>query len=133
MGLLQARAYRVLKQETADILKPLGVTTIEWAFLGLLYDKRALRMKDAAHELGVEAPFVTAMITRLMDQGWVEECRDEDDSRVKLLSLSPKGREFVPKTEALVRSHIRHLVDGVHPRDLVGYLAVLETIIKNAR
>ena len=132
VGLLQARAYRILKQETAAILKPLGITTIEWAFLGLLYEHKTMRMKDSAQELGVEASFVTAMINRLMEKGLVGESRDETDSRAKCIFLSTKGKEFVPKTETVVRSSTRRLIAGANPRDLLGYIAILEKIIKNA-
>ena len=130
VGLLQARAYRILKQETTDILKQFEISTIEWAFVGLLYEKKVMRMKDIADELGVEAPFVSAMASRLGKKHLLVEEKSED-SRVKLISLSPTGMKFVPETEHIVRESIRHLIKGVTPRDLIGYLAVLEAIISN--
>ncbi len=133
IGLLQARAYRILKQETATILQPLGISTIEWAFLGLLYDKKVLRMKDAAQELGVEAPFITATSAQLHAKKLVHESRSEADVRVKLISLTEQGRGFVEETEAYVRTSLRYLMLGAHPRDLIGYVAILELIIKNEK
>ena len=133
MGLLQTRAYRILKAETARILKSLGLSPVEWAFLGLLYDNKSMRMKEAALQLGVEPPFVTVMIAHLSKEGLVQETRGDSDNRVKHISLSKKGEEFVPKTELLVRNEIRYLVSGVGPVDLLGYISVLEAIITNER
>ena len=48
--------------------------------------------------------------------------------------LQAQGLAAIDLTDnEMAKLHIRHLVGGVHPRDLLGYLAVLETIIKNAR
>lgn len=133
IGLLQARAYRILKQETSTILQPLGISTVEWAFLGLLYDKKVLRMKDAAQELGVEAPFITATFAQLHVKKLVQESRSEVDVRVKLLSLTDLGRSFVEETEEHVRKSMRYLMAGANPRDLIGYVSILELIIKNEK
>lgn len=131
-GLLQAKAYRILKQTTAEILSPLGISTVEWGLLGFLVDNPRSRFQEIAFELGVEPPFVTVLAKHLIEMEVVMMEHDDDDSRVKTLSLSDKGKRFVVSTESTVRSQIRHLVSGASPRDLLGYLAVLETIIKNA-
>ncbi len=131
VGLLQAKAFRILKQRTSAVLEGLGISTIEWAFLGLLSDQRELRYKDAASALGVEPPFVTSMVTHLGAVGLVAITKDESDSRVKILSLTVKGVAFVISTEVLVRSHMKYLVQGASAADLLGYLAVMERIIAN--
>jgi DNA-binding MarR family transcriptional regulator len=131
-GLLQARAYRILKERTSVVLAPLGISTTEWALLGLLMDHKGMRPKQIADEIGIEASFVTVMTAHLKKNGWVQETSDTKDSRAKMLSLSSKGRAFVQKTEAHVRNEMRPLVAGASAGDLLGYIAVLEQIIKNS-
>lgn len=131
VGLLQAKAYRILKQRTAVVLEQFGISTIEWAFLGLLSDEGGLRYKDAAFVLGVEPPFVTTMVMHLVEAELVHITKSASDSRVKTLSLTTSGEVFVKSTEALVRAHMKHLVQGASPGDLLGYLAVMERIIAN--
>ena len=133
VGLLQAKAYRVLKQRTADVLKPHGISTFEWAFVGMLSDKESMRSKDAALELGVEAPFVTQMVASLKKKGLVTERKSLEDSRAKAIALSEDGRAFVAKLEPIVRAHMRPLLQNIGVRDLLGYLAVLEKITENDR
>jgi DNA-binding MarR family transcriptional regulator len=133
IGLLQAKAYRILKHHTTEALAPLNISTTEWAFLGLLYDaETSIRASTAAEELGVEAPFITVLIKKLTHQGLVTTKTDKDDSRVKLLSLTPKGRTFVVDTEVYVRNKVRPLGKGAGISDIAGYVAVLESIIQNS-
>jgi DNA-binding MarR family transcriptional regulator len=132
-GLLQAKAYRILKQRTTELLAPAGISTIEWAFLGLLIDNDSLRAQEAAYELGVEAPFVTVMAANLSKKGFVSIAKDADDSRAKNISLTATGKRFVAKTETELRAGMRGLVSGASPNDLLGYLAVLECIVENGQ
>ena len=131
VGLLQAKAYRILKSTTTQLLKPLGISTIEWAFLGLLHDRGSLRSKAAALELGVEPPFITVLVTSLKNRGLVSETKEANDTRAKSLQLTEEGRVFVDSTEKIVREGMRSSIKGVHLNDLLGYLAVLETIVTN--
>ncbi len=131
-GLLQARAYKVLVEHTSVVLAPLGISTTEWAMLGLLLEVGSMRPKQIAEGVGVEPPFVTVMAAHLKRSGWVAEMPDKKDSRAKLLSITPKGAAFVKKAEIHVRNQMRRLVAGTAPSDLLGYLAVLESIIKNS-
>lgn len=131
IGLLQDKAYRALKQETTKQLKPLGLATTEWAFLGLLLDTGGLSPTQAGVELGVETPFVTVMTRKLTKLGYVTEIKDTLDTRKKKLLLTLNGEAFVEKTEAHLRGTMRSIVDGVSKRALIDYLTVLTQIIKN--
>lgn len=131
VGLLQAKAYRVLKQKTMVVLTPLGISTIEWALLGLLADRKSLRMSHVAQELGVEAPFITAMVLQLKKKNFIVLTKDINDSRVKSMSLTTEGNTFVTETEPIVRGAMRPIISGVSITDLLGYLSVLEQIVHN--
>lgn len=132
VGLIQAKAYRFLKQRTAKLLEPYKISSIHWAMLGILYDnQKGLRLSTIALELGVEPPFVTRMYKELMVMQLIEESQDPDDSRARLLCLSKKGRKFVEETEKYMRKEMRHLFHGVSVNKIVSYIHVLKKIIDN--
>ena len=133
VGLLQAKAYRILKQETTATLKPFGISTLDWAFLGLLADNGSLRSLRIAEELGVEAPFITVMAHKLHKRGLVRVARGEKDRRVKTLALTEEGKRFIEDTEPLVREKIRPLIDGIKASDIGAYLIALEGIVRNGK
>lgn len=133
MGLLQARAYRILKKSSSDRLFAFDLSTLDWAMLGLLYDTpKGFRLSKVAELLGVEAPFVTEMVKELKRKGYVEQAVDPKDSRAKILKLTEKGRKFVPSVDRNLRDELRYLVSGASPKDLFGYIKVLEQIIVNS-
>jgi DNA-binding MarR family transcriptional regulator len=134
VGLLQTKAYRTLKLHTDAALAPLGITSVHWACLGLLYEhSEGLRIGAVALELGVEVPFVTVLSTELITKGFVVVHKDATDSRVKILALTKKGTDFVASTEALLRKDMKELLHGASVNDILSYLVVLETIIKNSK
>jgi DNA-binding MarR family transcriptional regulator len=131
-GLLQAKAYRALKKWTTSALKSRNIATIDWALLGLLYEKKSgYRPGELAFELGVEAPFITALVTKLKKQGYVESKRDTKDTRVRCICLTKEGMEFVQDTEPFLREAMRPLIKGISIDDVISYLIVLEKIIEN--
>ncbi len=76
-GLLQTKAYRILKSHTTELLRPYGITTIEWAFLGVLKDhKQGLRAVTIAQIIGVEQPFVTVLSNHLKKKQLVQIAPD---------------------------------------------------------
>ncbi len=133
IGLLQAKAYRALKQYTTKALAHLDISTVEWAFLGLLFDEpNGLRASEAALELGVEAPFITVLHKKLGKKKLVEAKQDEHDTRAKVLFLSKEGRRFVEETEIYLRGKMRPLVRGTSMKDILAYISVLQTIEENS-
>lgn len=133
-GLIQTKAYRILKSRTDKALERYDITSVHWALLGLLNDvDEGMRYKDLAGELGVEAPFVTALFAELKALDMVDARAHDTDSRTKIIFLTEKGKVFVKDVEAYLRGEMRVLVGGVSPRDLLSYLHVLEKIIENDR
>lgn len=133
VGLLQARAYRILKKHTAKSLAKFHISTVDWAFLGLLYgEESGLRITMIGKQMGVSTPFVTTLVSVLEKKGLIDIALDKKDNRAKLIRLTPKGDKFVEEVESSLRKDVRYLVEGVSPRDLVGYLRVLKKIIDNS-
>ncbi len=134
VGLLQTRAYRILKQHTSKLLEPYKISSIEWTLLGLLYDSReGLRLKVLADELGVEAPLVTRMIDHLSKIELLTQLPDKEDSRAKYACLTEKGKEFVEEIEVYLRNEMKFLLKDIPINDISGYVYVLQRIIENSR
>ncbi len=133
VGLLQSRAYRALKQQTALLLKEDGLTPIEWSMIGIIDDHPAsIRASDIAGLLGVKAPLVSRMIKRLSASGWIK-ANHSDDKRLRLLVITPEGKKKLQEIEKRLHAGMRPLFHGVKPKDLLGYLHTLEVVEGNTR
>lgn len=133
VGMLQAKVYRVLKQQTNAALASRGIGSVHWALLGLAYATPAgIRPSEAARELGVEAPFVTALVQDLAKLGYVKLGPDPNDSRAKLLCITKSGKAFVAETEPYLRGKMKEYLKEISLGDLGTYIVVLERIVANA-
>ncbi len=133
VGLLQAKAYRALKQSTSIALERFNISTVDWALLGMLYDHKIGKgQSEIADELGVERPFITILTKNLVKKGYVKIKESKEDSRVKFTQITSKGINFVEKIEKDLRSETRYILNGVSISDISTYIYVLEKIIENS-
>lgn len=133
IGLLQAKAYRVLNQVTAQALKKHNITPVDWALLGLLHESKTnQRLSELALNLGVEAPFITERGVVLKKLGLVDIASlPNEDKRVKYMTLTKKAKDRMPGIEAELLKAMRPLLHGASLKDALGYKRILETIVKN--
>lgn len=133
IGLVQARGYRALKQMTAAVLKPEGLTTIEWAMLGIIsHHPNGIRSTELAESLGVQPPLVSRLMIKAEASGWINIVKGTD-KRERIIHLSTYGTNHITRIEKLVRAQLKPLLDGVAPRDLIGYLRTLSRIAENGK
>ena len=57
--------------------------------------KEKITMQELGEELGVTKSRVTALVTELLEKGFVIQSVDKKDKRKKYLQLSPKGLEHM--------------------------------------
>ena len=133
IGLIQARGYRTLKQLTASVLKSEGLTTVEWAIIGILsHYENGLRLTEVAEALGVRPPLVSRLITKAEVGGWIL-IEQGEDKRERIIKLSNKGIGHISRIETEIRKNLTPLLKGVSPRDLLGYLKTLSIISENSK
>ena len=133
VGLLQARAYRVLKSETARVLRPYKIGSVEWTILGLLNDNQdGLKVSVLANTLGVRMPFMTNTVHLLVKRGYVSRSEGEGDRRTKVVRLTPEGKDLIDKVEPELRKEMKPLFMNIPATKLLSYFMVLKKIVGNA-
>jgi len=127
IGLLQTKAYRVLKQRTNIALADEKIGSLEWAFLGVLYENRqGVKLIDLADAIGVEPPFVTELGSKLLKRGFVIYEKDKKDARAKLVLLTKSGIDFVDRVEKGLRLESKKWLRGLSAREVLLYIKVIE-------
>jgi DNA-binding MarR family transcriptional regulator len=130
-GLVQGKAYRILTTNITDVLLPYSISMPEWKLLGQLAEGGNMKLAKLAELLAVEAPLVTALVDSLEKKGLVKRTSDPQDKRAKLIEATPKAMKILEELEPKVKAKARLLLDGISQDDLVTYLKVLDTIVKN--
>ncbi len=132
-GLLQAKAYRSLKQITSKALLPYKLSPLEWALLGLLFDSRdGFKLVEIAELLGVESPFVTVLIDGLETKELVRRTVKAEDKRAKMITLTQKGIDLIPVIEKDLLTQTKVLLKGTRMNEVLSYIKVLSKIVENS-
>ena len=132
-GLLQAKAFRILKYRTNEVLKPFSINSTDWGVLGLLVDeKKGVQLRVIAQEVGVKQPYITRSIATLSRLGYVTLVRSEVDARAQNAVITSKGKTFVHATEKIVLKQLKETFGDISKRSLFGYVETLDTIVSRA-
>lgn len=127
IGLLQAKAYRTLKQNTNHLLTEYNINTLEWALIGHLseYKEQGMSSTEAASLLGVAAPFITVMVQDLERKKLLHKKRLPEDKRENRIFLTDKGLAIVPEVEKKLRTQFKSMLGPTALPYLNGYIRIL--------
>ncbi len=93
----------------------------------------ALRAGELAAVNAVTKPTVSAMISSLREQGWVEEAVDPEDGRVTKILLTRSGRDRVRTFESVLADRLEALLPGADRLELRGTLHELYELHASTR
>jgi MarR family transcriptional regulator, organic hydroperoxide resistance regulator len=106
-----------LAPEWRDILE-LRATKGQLKLLRILMTHQRCTMQELAEQLEVAPPTVTAMVKRLLTQGFVERVRDEQDWRVVQVLPTERGQRAVSLYEEFWRANLQHLLTHLSREEL---------------
>lgn len=93
-----------------------------------LYDG-PLALHELADAMGSDAPAATVAVNYLAKRGLVVRNAHPTNGRIKLVSLTPKGREMVARVRA-VTEHAPPAFAALPPAELASLARVIEEITK---
>ncbi len=131
IGLLQAKAYRVLKKKTKMVLGDYNIDDIEWSILGVIDHEKFATTSLLSNELSVETSFINKVANRLIDKGLIEQIDHESDRRSFYYQLCPKGKKLILELEPKLMKEVGKLVRPLSLQDIAGYKRTLEKIISH--
>jgi DNA-binding MarR family transcriptional regulator len=115
------------KPEWHDI-NELRATNGQIRLLRSLNRRERCTMQELADLLGVAAPTVTAMIKRMLTQGFVERVRDEQDWRVVWISPTERGLRAVTLYDQFRRANLQRRLAQLNQEELALLRAALPVL-----
>lgn len=130
-GILQSSTHRLLQKYSDEVLRPYGITKMQWMITGTILDagKDGIRITDLAKTLDTTLSYLTNTINLLESKRILERTTDEQDERVKLVTVHPS---FVPKCREIekdLRNHLREVIyKDITPEEFQTYMIVLHKL-----
>lgn len=78
-----------------------GLATSHGDILFALLKNEKLTMKELAEKIDKDKSTVTALVDKLIKQGYALKTRDTEDNRVVFVTLTEKGKELEPMFDAI--------------------------------
>jgi DNA-binding MarR family transcriptional regulator len=102
-----------------------------YALVHLLGDSEPTQQQlgDVLH---IDKSNVARLCAKMEAEGWIVQRRAEHDGRVRLLSLTAKGRRVAEKVETNSRARFERLLAAVPPHEREVLLPALESLAKAA-
>jgi MarR family transcriptional regulator for hemolysin len=125
-GALLAETARVWRQRLDERLRPLGLSQAKWVAL-----YRLARMAEAptqaalAAELGVEAPTVARLLSRLEAAGYVERRPAAGDRRLKVVHLTARARAEAARIDRVAADLRGELMAGLDSTEFEAAFRIL--------
>ncbi len=86
------------------------------------------RITELATQEALAQPTVTQLVDKLEKRGLVTRGRSEDDGRVVMVEISPRGREELESLRAEIRANMREALAGLPDSELTDLAHAAETL-----
>ncbi len=97
----------------------------------LFYSKEKLRMNDIAEKINRDKSTVTALINKLVKNGYVIREKCSIDSRITFILLTDKGLKLKPIFESISEKLISTTYKDINQKEREYVVNLLEKILKN--
>lgn len=87
--------------------------------------------KEIAAAFEISTAAITMSLKKMEQNGLIERVSPDEDNRVKLISISDKGREYMLKNKEYFDEMDEAMLDGVSEEDLATVSGVLDKFIEN--
>ncbi len=103
--------------------------------LFLLSQKSRMKMGEIAQAINRNKSTTTVLIKKLREEGLIKEETDESDSRMKYISLTPKGKKYNALTSSISKELLETCYKGfseAEKKKLLDLLIKLSENIENS-
>lgn len=90
-----------------------GFATSHGDILSNLLENEKLTMKELAERVRKDKSTITALVNKLVEQGYVQKIRDEKDSRIVFVMVTEKGKSIGPAFNKISDDLIKTVYKGI--------------------
>lgn len=130
VGHLLRRAYQAALENSARGFEDLDLTPRQAAAVWEIHVHGKLSQRELGEAIGMDAPNVHGLVTRLLKRGVVTRTKDRADPRRKLLSLTAEGEGIAVALPERARRAEEATLSGLAPKDRAVLIRLLEQIVE---
>ncbi len=130
--LVWGKAYQAASKYLYAGLGETGIDDTDFRILEALLNKGALPVNTIGPKVHLTPGSISVAIDRLLDRGLVSRVESAEDRRVRIVSLTSKGRELIAPVFRKHAAEIRRVFADASPKELRSLETILKKIGKRA-
>ena len=128
LGAMVGRFGRTLLAAERPVLAAHGVSMWGYVVLSALADEPMRTQAALARAIGADKTRIIGTLDELQERALIEREPDPEDRRVRLLRLTPAGRQLYASVRTGIRAAEEQLLDGLTSADKRVFLRVLQQL-----
>jgi DNA-binding MarR family transcriptional regulator len=125
------RLYLLICQRIDDALKPYGLGRSQWQIIARLARSGTLAQRELQQAMQIESATLTGIVDTLAAKGWLERTESTSDHRVRMLRLTPAGRERMGSIPDPYETVEHRMLGAIADDDRAQAQRVMEAMIRN--
>jgi MarR family transcriptional regulator, organic hydroperoxide resistance regulator len=121
-------ALRNMDQVFRRVVRPLGLTVIEWYILRALYERDGQHASELAHAVGRAATSFTPNLDKLQDKDLIERRPDPGDRRAVRIFLTKTAAEKRDEILGATKNVDKQVAEYFPQGDYKAFLGVLSAM-----
>ena len=109
-----------------------GIDETDFRILEVLLNKGPLPVNTIGPKVNLTPGSISTAVDRLVERGLVSRVESPEDRRVRIVSLTPKGKELIAPIFRRHAAEIRKVFADANPKELRALEATLKKIGKRA-
>ncbi|MFN3891704.1 MAG: MarR family winged helix-turn-helix transcriptional regulator [Beijerinckiaceae bacterium] len=132
VGHLLRRAYQIALENSARGFADLDLTPRQAAAVWELHARGPLSQRELGDAIGMDAPNVHGLVSRLLKRGVVTRAKDREDPRRKRVSLTQEGESIAATLPERARGAEEATLARLSPADRAALVRLLEAMVGGA-
>src|SRR6201986_2316514 len=126
--LVMMKAMRALTRYAAAGIEETGLGLSDFAVLEVLLHKGPLPVNTIGPIVDLTPGSISIAVDRLVAKGLVSRAESAEDRRVRIVALTPRGRDLIIPAFRRHAAHMRRVFSELTPEELRGLEAALKKI-----
>ncbi len=125
-----ARTAAILEHETAQVMKPFGITPTQYNVLRILRGagESGLCRNEVGARLIKPVPDVTRLLDRMEEMGWIDRRRSDSDRRFVTTVITERGSGLLAELDGPIVAFLQQRLNHLDDDRLRAVVALMEGV-----
>ena len=130
---LNNKIFRYTQIYLDKVLKEFELSSGSYPYLLILKDKDGINQNRISEELGYDKAMTTRTLAKLINIGYLDRIKDDDDFRANKIYLTEKGKNVTVKVLEKIHELVRLVTLDLNEEEKVNTIESLNKILCNIK